>query len=63
MTDRWTGGPLADAVETAMTVLDPGDADGVDRYGKGGVGDGTTGTLAGLAYAVPEAARWLTLDQ
>ncbi|MEV0265731.1 hypothetical protein AB0I49_30945 [Streptomyces sp. NPDC050617] len=30
---------------------------------KSGVGDSTMVTLAGLPYAVPEAAHWFTLDQ
>ncbi|MFE7116552.1 hypothetical protein ACFU99_14185 [Streptomyces sp. NPDC057654] len=55
--------PLADAVEAAMMALDPGDRDDVDREGKGGVGDSTMVTLAGLPYAVPQAAHWLTSDQ
>ncbi|MFE7046321.1 hypothetical protein ACFU9X_45225 [Streptomyces atratus] len=62
-TGRWIIGPLADAVEKAMTSLDPGDRDGVDQHGKGGIDDDTAETLAGLIYAVPETAHWLTPDQ
>ncbi|MFB6985278.1 hypothetical protein ACFC0C_26650 [Streptomyces sp. NPDC056178] len=62
-TDRWIVGPLADAVETVMTSLDPGDCDDVDQDGKGGADDGATETLAGLTYAAQETAHWLTLDQ
>ncbi|MFD7534780.1 hypothetical protein [Streptomyces sp. NPDC059819] len=61
--DRWIVGPLADAVETAMSTLDPGDCHCVDRDGKGGIDDCITATLARLPYAAEGTADWLTLDQ
>ncbi|MFJ7416749.1 hypothetical protein ACIQWZ_39060 [Streptomyces sp. NPDC098077] len=65
---RWVVAELADAVEWAMGSLDPGDcdrmgADGVVVDGGGGVDAATMAHLAGLPFALPETAGWLSLDQ
>lgn len=52
----WIAGPLADAVEEAMTSLDPEDHDDLDRYGQTGVSESARTRLDGLPYAVAETA-------
>ncbi|AJF70307.1 hypothetical protein [Streptomyces vietnamensis] len=48
----WICGPLADAVEEAMTTLDPADCDDADRFGHGGVSESARQRLDGLVYDV-----------
>ncbi|MFL0021358.1 hypothetical protein ACJBCE_00210 [Streptomyces sp. NBUL23] len=65
---RWVVAELADAVEWAMGSLDPGDCDrmdvdGVAVDGGGGVDAATMAHLAGLPFALPETAGWLSPDQ
>ncbi|MFF2231237.1 hypothetical protein [Streptomyces anulatus] len=65
---RWIVGELADAVERAMGTLDPADCDrmgpdGEAVDGAGGVDAATMADLAGLPFALPEAAIWLSPDQ
>ncbi|MFE0737403.1 hypothetical protein [Streptomyces sp. NPDC058855] len=50
----WIAGPLADAVEEAMTGLNPEDHDDLDRYGHAGVSESARTRLDGLPYAVTE---------
>jgi hypothetical protein len=52
----WIAGPLANAVEEAMTSLDPEDHDDLDRYGHAGVSESARTRLDGLPYAVAETA-------
>ncbi|MFF0430295.1 hypothetical protein ACFYUJ_38785 [Streptomyces sp. NPDC004520] len=52
----WICGPLADAVDEAMSTLDPGDCDDVDRYGQGGVSESARERLAGLIYHAADMA-------
>ncbi|MFJ9576237.1 hypothetical protein ACIRQF_07620 [Streptomyces sp. NPDC101191] len=61
--ETWIVGPLADAIEDAMTSLDPGDETWVDGTGRGGLSQPTEETLNSLIYAMPEAATWLTCEQ
>ncbi|MCX4482383.1 hypothetical protein OG890_00215 [Streptomyces anulatus] len=66
--ERWVVGELADAVESAMGALDPGDCDrmgpdGVAVDGGGGVDAATMAELAGFPFALPETAGWLSPDQ
>ncbi|MFB7356023.1 hypothetical protein [Streptomyces gardneri] len=52
----WIRGPLADAVEEAMSGLDPEDHDDPDRYGHGGVSESARTRLDGLVYDVAETS-------
>ncbi|MFJ8255630.1 hypothetical protein [Streptomyces sp. NPDC094466] len=66
--EKWIVGEPADAVEWAMGSLDPGDCDrmgpeGVAVDGGGGVDAATLAHLAGLPFALPAAAGWLSRDQ
>ncbi|MER5312767.1 hypothetical protein ABT034_33905 [Streptomyces sp. NPDC002773] len=47
---------MADAVEEAMTSLDPADCDGLDRRGHGGVPESARERLDGLCYDAAEIA-------
>ncbi|MFD3998950.1 hypothetical protein [Streptomyces sp. NPDC058583] len=47
----WISGPLADAVEEAMTSLNPADCDDIDRNRYGGVSASARKRLDGLIYA------------
>ncbi|MFD3729472.1 hypothetical protein [Streptomyces sp. NPDC058671] len=49
----WICGPLADAVEEAMSTLDPADCDDLDRHGHGGVSESARARLDGLIYGMP----------
>ncbi|MFJ6354850.1 hypothetical protein ACIQKB_36005 [Streptomyces sp. NPDC092046] len=54
---HWVRGALADAVEEAMSTLDPADADSVvDGYGQGGVRESVRQTLDGLIYCLAATA-------
>ncbi|WP_225804296.1 hypothetical protein [Streptomyces sp. NK15101] len=61
--ETWIVGPLADAVEDAMTTLDPGDETWVEGTGRGGLSEATEETLNGLIYVMPEVSAWLTPEQ
>ncbi|MFB6908039.1 hypothetical protein ACFCWB_27575 [Streptomyces bacillaris] len=63
----WLAGELPEAIETAMSALDPQDCDGRSPdgtlvEGAGGVDEETMSTLAAVPCVVPEAV-WLTPDQ
>ncbi|MFI5905799.1 hypothetical protein [Streptomyces cyaneofuscatus] len=63
----WLAGELPEAIETAMSALDPEDCDGRSSdgaivEGTGGVDAGTMSTLSAVPCVVPEAV-WLTPDQ
>lgn len=54
---HWVRGALADAVEEAMSTLDPADADSlVDGYSQGGVRESVRKTLDGLIYCLAATA-------
>lgn len=63
----WLAGELPEAIERAMSALDPEDCDGMGPdgaivEGAGGVDAGTMSTLSAVPCVVPEAV-WLTPDQ
>ncbi|MET9954477.1 hypothetical protein ABZ135_23440 [Streptomyces sp. NPDC006339] len=61
--DTWITGRLPDAVEDALTSLDPGDETALAPDARGGLPETTEQTLAGLIYAMPEASACLTPEQ
>ncbi|MER5966811.1 hypothetical protein [Streptomyces sp. NPDC002057] len=52
--EAWICAPLADAVEEAMTSLNPADCDDIDRRGHGGVSESARTRLDGLIYGIAE---------
>ncbi|MGA5873992.1 hypothetical protein [Streptomyces cinereoruber] len=52
----WIRGPLADAVEEALTGLDLNDHDDLDRYGHAGVSESARTELDSLAFSVADIA-------
>ncbi|MFJ5142770.1 hypothetical protein [Streptomyces sp. NPDC088707] len=52
--EAWICAPLADAVEEAMTSLDPADCDDTDRHGPGGISESARTRLDGLIYGIAE---------
>ncbi|MFJ6354820.1 hypothetical protein ACIQKB_35855 [Streptomyces sp. NPDC092046] len=59
----WVAGPLADAVEAAMSMLDPDDRDDVDGYGQSGVSESVRETLGGLIYCLADTSPQLSPQQ
>lgn len=54
--EAWICGPLADAVEEAMTSLDPADCDDIDRYGHAGVPEPARHQLEALIFRIADTA-------
>ncbi|MFB7030914.1 MULTISPECIES: hypothetical protein [unclassified Streptomyces] len=52
----WIRGPLADAVEEALTGLDLDDHDDIDRYGHAGISESARTRLDSLVYSVADTA-------